>query len=142
MKRIIITESEVCAIPELVELFCLTENEIENCEVNDIFNSDPDYFSWGIKDHLHKIPFVEVLDKYIIVPVDYMIEYASDDKISNGLSDKCKEMLIRFFQDDFKIWFTSVECSWKNFDGLNFGIAYRGGSGYSYSIWNYRNKNK
>lgn len=142
MKRIVITQSEAVQIDEIINDYEFTEEDIENQNAeNHFFECDPDYFNWGIKDHLHKIPFVKVLDKYIIVPDDYMIEAISDYKLK-GLSDKCKEMLIRFFDNNFNDYFISVESSWRNFDGLNFGIAYRGGEGYSYSIWRYQNKNK
>lgn len=139
MKHIVITEREVCDYPELVELFELKEQDIEDCTVPDLFSMDPDYFSWGIKNHLHKISFVEILDKYIIVPDDDVINAISDYKIEK-ISDKCKEMLIRFFDFKPSQYFISVEDTWKSFNGLSFGIAYRGGMGYSYSIWRYWHK--
>ena len=137
--RTIVTESEACNIQELIGLFELTDREIEDCEIRDLFNCDPDYFNWGINGSLTKIPFVEVLDKYIIVPDDYVIEAVSDYTIQ-ALSEKCKLMLQRFFEDNFKTYFTEVQSTWENFYSLSFGIAYRGGSGYSYGIWRYNNK--
>src|SRR5208283_4493595 len=129
--RIVISESEASCIKELQELFYLDAEDIENCEIPDLFRSDPDYFNWGLKNHLHKIPFVEVMDKYIIVPDEDLIEAVSDYTVKE-ISEKCKEMLIRFFERDFRIWFNPViENTWKAFDGLSFGIAYRGGEGYS-----------
>lgn len=142
MERIIICESEACNIQELIDLFELTPENIENGEIPDLFRSDPDYFSFGIGEkHIHKIPFVEILDKYIIVPDDYIIEAISDYTIK-GISDKCKEMLIKFFNQDFRTYFTAKDNTWEAFNSFNFGIAYRGGKGYSYEVWSYKNKRK
>jgi hypothetical protein len=138
MKRIVLTESEAVSYPEIAKLYELTAEEIENCYIRDLFECDPDYFNWGVHG-LYKLPFVELLDKYIIIPDDNYIEAITDYKLSK-LSDKCKLMLVNFFEDNFKDYFTSVESTWKSFNGLNFGVAFRGGAGYSYAIWKYNNK--
>lgn len=48
-----------------------------------------------------------------------------------------REMLTRFFGEDYRRYFKALPCNWKAFDGAGRAIAYRGGSGYSYSIWGY-----
>ena len=140
--REIIQEKEVHMYPELVELYELTEDEIENCYVTDIFRCDPDYFNWITpnKYPLLKIPFIEVLDKYIIVPDDDFIQVATDYEIEK-LSDKCKLMLTRFFDDNWKDYFPDTNHrTWKDFENIRLGIAYRGGSGYAYSLHSYKSK--
>lgn len=52
-------------------------------------------------------------------------------------NDKEKEMLTRFFQEDFRQYFRGLPCSWETFEAADRAIAYRGGSGYVYSIWGY-----
>lgn len=51
--------------------------------------------------------------------------------------DKEKEMLTRFYQPDFQDHFEALPCSWEAFEATDRAIAYRGGSGYVYSIWGY-----
>ena len=48
-----------------------------------------------------------------------------------------REMLTRFFEEDFRRYFEPLPCEWKAFDGAERAIAYRGGSGYVYTIWDY-----
>lgn len=48
-----------------------------------------------------------------------------------------REMLTRFFEEDFRRYFETLPCEWKAFDGAERAIAYRGGSGYVYTIWDY-----
>ena len=139
MAHEVITEQEACSIPEIQELYCLTEQDIEDCTIPDLFDCDPDYFNWCVpnKMPLVKVPVVEVLDKYIIVPDNNMIEHLSDFELEDGLSDKCKQMLIIWYGENFKSKFIEVESKWDNFNKLSYGIAFRGGSGYTYGIWKY-----
>jgi len=123
MKRIVVTESEAVFIPEIIDVWDISESEKECGKIRDIWNTDPDYFNY---DDLLKVPFVETCDKYIIVPDYYEI------------SEEAKEMLISFFEDNFKTVFDSLVSSWDVFMGTERGIAYRGGSGYVYSIWMYK----
>lgn len=53
------------------------------------------------------------------------------------LSDIEREMLTRFYQDDFRRYFEELPCDWAAFDAADRVIAYRGGKGYLYTIWNY-----
>ena len=48
-----------------------------------------------------------------------------------------REMLTRFFGEDYRHYFETLPCDWKAFDRAERAIAYRGGSGYAYSIWGY-----
>lgn len=48
-----------------------------------------------------------------------------------------REMLTRFFEEDFRRYFETLPGEWKAFDGAERAIAYRGGSGYVYTIWDY-----
>ena len=51
--------------------------------------------------------------------------------------DTEKEILTRFYQPDFQDHFDALPCSWEAFEAAARAIAYRGGSGYVYSIWSY-----
>lgn len=48
-----------------------------------------------------------------------------------------REMLQHFFSDDFQEHFTEGEQTWDHFNQSDRGIAYRGGFGYVYTIWDY-----
>ena len=48
-----------------------------------------------------------------------------------------REVLTRFFGEDYRRYFEALPCNWKAFDGAGRAIAYRSGSGYVYSIWGY-----
>lgn len=56
---------------------------------------------------------------------------------SDELSDAEREMLECFFSDDFRNRFCQQGYTWDYFNRQQRAIAYRGGSGYLYSIWNY-----
>lgn len=53
------------------------------------------------------------------------------------VNDTEKEMLIHFWQDNFKDYFKELPCSWEAYDNVSKAIAYRGGGGYFYTIWEY-----
>ncbi len=52
-------------------------------------------------------------------------------------SDTERQILTRFYQPDFQSHFEALPCSWEAFEAADRAIAYRGGSGYAYSIWGY-----
>lgn len=53
-------------------------------------------------------------------------------------SIKKAQIITSFFAyDDLQRW-VQVDNTWKKFDSLKIGIAYRGGKGYAYSIWEYK----
>lgn len=52
-------------------------------------------------------------------------------------SDTERQMLTRFFEEEFRRHFEPLPCSWGAFESARRAIAYRGGSGYVYSIWGY-----
>lgn len=49
-----------------------------------------------------------------------------------------RELLTRFFEDDYTRHFETLPCNWDAFNKAERAIAYRGGSGYLYSIWGYQ----
>ena len=75
---------------------------------------------------------------YFITIVQNGVQYILT---SDEVSEQAKKMLTEFHQDNFKDNYSVGECSWENFDGAFNAIAYRGGSGYVYTIWNYTPKN-
>lgn len=63
--------------------------------------------------------------------------------VHQEISETEKEMLEHFHHDDFKQHFSTLPSSWDAFETASNAIAYRGGSGYCYTIWNYTHtKNK
>ncbi len=94
----------------------------ENFDALSMMDGDPDKLKCGDRE-LFFID-VELADKKFILTSS---EITSDEK----------EMLRAFHSDEFHKSFTSAISSWKVFDSLKNAIAYRGGSGYVYSIWNY-----
>lgn len=76
---------------------------------------------------------------YFIATVQNGVQYVLT---SDEVNEQEKKMLTEFHQDDFKENYSVGECSWETFDGASNAIAYRGGSGYCYTIWIYTPKSK
>lgn len=95
-----------------------------------LFDYDPDYLR--AKKHIGRIVFV----RYEVLGVNYVI--VDSDEIDT-LTEK---MLVQFFQQDFKEFYTRGEETWQHFDRTIYGgIAFRDGKGYSYGIWDYNSSN-
>lgn len=75
---------------------------------------------------------------YFITTVQNGVQYILT---SDEVSEQAKKMLTEFHQENFKENYSVGECSWETFNGASNAIAYRGGSGYVYTIWNYTPKN-
>ena len=54
------------------------------------------------------------------------------------VNDVEREVLTHFWQDNFTDYFKELPCTWAAYDKADNVIAYRGGSGYVYSIWGYQ----
>ncbi len=50
---------------------------------------------------------------------------------------KEKLMLRRFHDPDWKCWYKSLPCDWVAYEAAENAVAYRGGAGYFYAIWEY-----
>lgn len=92
-----------------------------------LMEGDPDI----IRCESHKL--------YFIATVQNGVRYVLT---SDEVNEQEKKMLTEFHQDDFKENYSVGECSWETFDGASNAIAYRGGSGYCYTIWIYTPKSK
>ena len=150
METIFITESELSLMPELLAYMGFDEEAIseikENGDVPDFLQNDPDYISC----ELGKIPFEEFQFedvRYILTPPHLCEEYTYlwndkylTEKQVTRLMSKCKRAIERFFSDDFKTYFKSVNNTWDEFYSHNTAIAYRGGKGYCYGISKYVGK--
>lgn len=106
-------------------------------EILDLFSSDPDYIN---VDGL-KMTFIEVdikSVKCIVVP-DYAIEKGYGEEIDLFNTEKMKTMLTAFFSENFKDSYTHEDSqnTWDYFNNTDAAIAFRGGSGYVYTIWTY-----
>lgn len=110
-----------------VELFFFMENH-GFCDVYDFFQSDPDILR--IKGSEVSFTEVDINDKTAFVVYLDLKYKATESEI--------KKILQRFFADNFRNYFTNLDSSWKLFRSLANGIAYRGGQGYHYTIWEYK----
>jgi hypothetical protein len=110
-----------------VELYAFMQ-ENGFCDVYDFFQSDPDILR--IKNS--EVSFTEVAINENTTFVIY------NDSEYQSTESEIKTMLQRFYSDNFKYYFTKSDCSWSVFRRLVNGIAYRGGKGYHYAIWEHK----
>lgn len=101
------------------------------------FGDDPHDPDFDALSYLEEDPDILHCDGYklcFIAPVVNGKRYVltHDEADATG-----REMLTRFFGEDYRRYFKALPCNWKAFDGVGRAIAYRGGSGYAYSIWGY-----
>ena len=110
-----------------VELFVFME-ENGFCDVYDLFQSDPDILR--IKNSEVSFTEVDINENTTVV-----IYADSEYEASEG---EIKDILRRFYTDNFQDYFTNPDSSWTVFRSLVNGIAYRGGQGYHYTIWEHK----
>jgi len=112
-------------IKELQEVFCINDDEIENGRALTIFEGDPDYIKTNQENNRGNIIFVtyetdnklyiisnmelDIMDKEI---VEWWLNGAKGDKIDDS-------------NNNWNYWYNKAKK----------GIAYRGGSGYVYSLY-------
>lgn len=109
------------------ELFAFME-ENGFCDVYDFFQSDPDI----LRIMGSEVSFTEVDINENTAFVIY------SDSEYQATESEIKGMLQRFYADNFRDYFTNLDSSWKVFRSLVNGIAYRGGQGYHYTIWEHK----
>lgn len=105
----------------------IDDNEtLDDFDVFSLFEGDPDMIKINgttgyFMSYNHKILYV-----------------STSDDANNEIED----LLRKFYSEDFKSYFTNeTPQTWENYDSEDFnGIAYRGGSGYVYTIWKYINE--
>lgn len=101
------------------------------------FGDDPDSPEFNIRSFFPGDPDILRCDghKQYFVSVDKnKIRYVLT---RYEVTDTEREMLQHFFSDDFQEHFTEGEQTWDHFHQSDRGIAYRGGYGYAYTIWDY-----
>lgn len=98
------------------------------CDVYDFFQSDPDI----LRIMGSEVSFTEVDINENTAFVIY------SDSEYQATESEIKGMLQRFYADNFRDYFTNLDSSWKVFRSLVNGIAYRGGQGYHYTIWEHK----
>lgn len=108
------------------ELFSFME-ENGFCDVYDFFQSDPDI----LRIMGSEISFTEV-------DIDEKTSFVIFTESKITYDSEIKEMLSLFYTDNFQDFFTNRVSSWALFRSLVSGIAYRGGRGYCYTIWEYK----
>lgn len=110
-----------------IELFSFME-ENGFCDVYDLFQSDPDILRIAGSE----VSFTEVdIDENTAFIIYSDSEYQVPES-------EIKGMLQRFYADNFRDYFANLDSSWKVFRSLVNGIAYRGGQGYHYAIWEHK----
>jgi len=98
------------------------------CDVYDFFQSDPNILR--IKNS--EVSFMEVdIDKNTVFVI-------YTDSECQAAESEIKGILQRFYADNFQGFFTQLDSSWTVFRNLANGIAYRGGQGYHYAIWEHK----
>jgi hypothetical protein len=95
-------------------------NSDELLNDGDLFSCDPDY----LKLNGNKIPFIG--SGLWMDNKQYVLYYGEPD-------NKISELLCKFYNSD-KIFNHNIPQTWDKFDKSSNAIAYRGGSGYIYSI--------
>lgn len=110
-----------------VELFAFME-ENRFCDVYDLFQSDPDILRIAGSE----VSFTEVDINENTAFIIY------SDSEYRATESEIKDMLQRFYADNIRDYFTNLDSSWKVFRSLVNGIAYRGGQGYHYAIWEHK----
>lgn len=110
-----------------VELFAFME-ENGFCDVYDLFQSDPDIL---------RIAGSEVSFTEVDINENTAFIIYSDSEYQAAESE-IKSMLQRFYAGNFRDYFRQLDSSWTVFRNLVNGIAYRGGQGYHYTIWEYK----
>lgn len=101
------------------------------------FGDDPDDPDFDALSYLEGDPDMIRCDGnklYFIAPVVNGKRYVLTHDEADATE---REMLTRFFGEDRRRYFEALPCKWKAFNGAERAIAYRGGSGYAYSIWGY-----
>lgn len=109
-----------------VELDC--EPDDENFEALAIMEGDPDIIKCEGQDKLYFCTIKLGDKKFVLTSYEPTKEQI--------------EMLRAFHVEDWRKHYSKTESTWKNFKQLTNAIAYRGGEGYVYTIWNYTPKIK
>lgn len=109
------------------------QKAIENMTIRDFLTCDPDYIRFeemNADNERNSVSFEELT----INGIQYIYSKSS-------LPEIAQTMLNAFFDKDFEGSFNSNgKSTWQGFYSLPYGIAYRGGSGYNYTIWEYIKK--
>jgi hypothetical protein len=104
-----------------------------------LFEGDPDI----LKIYNGRTYFCDIVvnkTKYVIyLSPDYGTMTCDVRKTDDELNKGIKLMLTQFFSNELTEYYThNPDCNtWQRFDEIKDGIAYRGGSGYVYIIWEY-----
>jgi len=117
-----ISESEALFIAELQDRLDVTDEDKDNGYIQDLFAADPDYIRFAKCEGRGQTPFIAVTENevtYIITPAE--IE-SDEEEIVNWWLEGAKNQI-------------NIENNWQDWQNVNQGIAYRGGSGYCYALY-------
>ncbi len=117
-----ITECEALYIDELRDRLDITAEDKENGYIQDFFNCDPDYIKSNETDGRGQMPFVVITEN----DTTYII--------SDGELDEIELEIVQWWLDGAENEL-DIENNWNIWNKVNHGIAYRGGSGYSYTLY-------
>lgn len=113
----------------LCEMFNTSDIDVLSDSMFQLFEGDPDM----LKLNGETVLFTDI--KY---RGEQFVIYLDGSYIVDN--EEIERMLSVFYTDEYQLSFDSIEGGWDAFhDGM---IAYRGGAGYSYSIWKYIASNR
>lgn len=96
------------------------------------FEGDPDMLK--LPGTIYDDDVVVTFDNFEYKNTQYVVY---EDVVYEGDDSRIEPILTDFFSEDWKDKFEKLESNWNNFYPGT--IAYRGGSGYTYTIWKIKN---
>ncbi len=106
------------------------------------FDDDPDDPDFDALSYMEGDPDKVKWGKYDMYFMDVILNGTRYILTSDELDESVKTMLARFHSDEFKRFYRSLPNSWEAFNEADNAVAYRGGSGYFYHIWEYTDQTK
>ncbi len=128
--EIIVTEvgAGIVYYPELHKwaVDCDCNPDDKNFEALSMLDSDPDIIKCEDCEKLYFITIEREGKKFVLT--------------SDETTPEQNKMLTDFHTENWNENYSATESTWANFNALTNSIAYRGGKGYNYTIWDYTPK--
>jgi hypothetical protein len=146
-KVIVLSNDDIWMYGELITYICNDYNmcigdgdeDSEGVDYLLLFEDNPDI----LKIYGGRTCFCDIVvnkTKYVIYLSPYYGTMECDEiKTEDELNEGVKLMLTQFFSNELTEYYTHNPDynTWRHFDEIKDGIAYRGGSGYVYTLWEY-----
>ena len=101
------------------------------------FDDDPNDPNFDALSYLEGDPDILRCDGNRLYFIDTVLDGKRYVLTHDEVCDTEREILKHFFEEDFRSHFELFPCHWEAFNDAERAIAYRGGSGYVYTIWGY-----